>query len=140
MYRRDYWQEGYYIDNHMKFRCIFCTRYFILGEELLKGCRKGYPVCPYCGSAHVELVAWTLDEHLDELSSYMGCLAISYDRTELQETELEDSLYGMKETCPAFRASDEMNDRKGNMVKIMATVKKFLKKKVVALVDRKVPK
>ncbi len=73
MYRSDDWFEGYYIDNHKKYQCISCEKEFIVGEELLKG-RE--PKCPYCGSSHTELISWTEDDQLEELSSDLGCLAI----------------------------------------------------------------
>jgi len=80
MYRSDDWFEGYYIDNLKKYECMCCEKQFIVGEELLKGSgnkriSKG-PICPYCGLAHAELISWTEDDQLEELSSDLGCLAI----------------------------------------------------------------
>lgn len=77
MYRSDDWFEGFYIDNHRKYECNECNKEFIVGEELLKDCPPGFPICPYCGKSNVECTSWTEDDQLEELSSDMGCLAIS---------------------------------------------------------------
>lgn len=80
MYREDGWVDGHYIDNHKKYECRDCGKQFIIGEELAKDCRPGFPVCPYCGCSYVECVVWTEDDQLAELDSDMGCLAICVDR------------------------------------------------------------
>ncbi|WP_313152089.1 hypothetical protein [Lacrimispora sp.] len=85
MYRSDDWFEGFYTDNHKKYECSDCSKEFIVGEELLKACKPGFPVCPYCGTPNVECVAWTEDDQLEELSSDMGCLAICVET----ETEID---------------------------------------------------
>lgn len=79
MYRSDDWVEGFYIDNHKKYECNECGKQFLVGEELLKDCPPGFPVCPYCGQSNVECTSWTEDDQLEELSSDMGCLAISVE-------------------------------------------------------------
>lgn len=79
MYREKGWVEGHYIDNHVKYECMDCGKEFIVGEKLLEGCPPGFPVCPYCGQAYVEWIAWTEDEQLRDLGSEMGCLAICID-------------------------------------------------------------
>lgn len=76
MYRSDDWVDGFYIDNHKKYECCDCLKEFIVGEELLKDCRPGFPVCPYCGSPVKQLISWTEDAELEALNSDMGCLAI----------------------------------------------------------------
>lgn len=76
MYREDSWQEGHYIDNHVKFECSDCRKQFIVGEKLLDG---HFPTCPYCGEVCEELVGWTHDEDLEWLSNDMGCLGIYVD-------------------------------------------------------------
>jgi hypothetical protein len=76
MYREDSWQEGFYIDNHVKFECSDCRKQFIVGEKLLEG---RLPHCPYCGEVCGELVGWTKDEDLERLSGDIGCLAIYFD-------------------------------------------------------------
>ena len=82
MYRSDEWAKGFYIDNHKKYECSDCLKEFIIGEELIKGCKPGFPVCPYCGSQDIELISWTEDNELEELDSDMGCLAIRVNKEE----------------------------------------------------------
>lgn len=79
MYRKSYWAEGYYIDNHKKYVCFDCKKEFIIGEKLSESCAPGFPVCPYCGKKNMECVVWSEDDQLQELASDMGCLAIYVD-------------------------------------------------------------
>lgn len=79
MYREESWSEGFYVDNHKKYKCKDCGREFICGEKLLDNCPPGFPVCPYCGQDSVECVAWTDDDKLQQIASDMGCLAIYVD-------------------------------------------------------------
>lgn len=81
MYRDSGWMKGYYIDNHMKYQCLDCSKEFILGKELCRELKPGYPVCPYCGSPCIDLTVWTEDDMLPGLSSDMGCLAITYEES-----------------------------------------------------------
>lgn len=85
MYREDGWEKGFYIDNHRKYECYNCGKQFIVGEELMKGSERGYPLCPYCGQHNVDCVVWTEDEELQKLDSDMGCLAIFYVASEGEE-------------------------------------------------------
>lgn len=71
--------ERHRIDIHKKFHCLSCGKDFIVGEKLLEDCKKGYPICPYCGAREPEYVVGTLEEQLEELESDMGCLAIYID-------------------------------------------------------------
>lgn len=80
MYHDESWINGFYIDNHKKYRCMDCEKEFIVGEKLLEDCLSNFPVCPYCGNIHVECTAWTEDKDLPELASDMGCLAIYIDQ------------------------------------------------------------
>lgn len=79
MYREESWFEGHYIDNHKKYKCNNCGKQFIVGEKLIENCRKGFPICPYCGQNLLECIAWTEDGQLQELAFDMGCLAICVD-------------------------------------------------------------
>lgn len=76
MYREDGWMKGYHIDNHRKYKCINCGKQFIVGEKSMEDCPPSYPCCPYCGQNNVELISWTDDGDLQEMSSNLGCLAI----------------------------------------------------------------
>lgn len=76
MYREDSWQEGFYIDNHVKFECSGCHKQFIVGEKLLEG---HLPTCPYCGEVCEERVAWVVGIDLGRLSGDIGCLGIYVD-------------------------------------------------------------
>lgn len=78
MYREESWDNGHYIDNHVKYECVSCNNEFIVGEEILKRIGAERPKCPYCGASErmVNKVAWTEDDRLEELASDMGCLAI----------------------------------------------------------------
>lgn len=88
MWRKPYWKKGYYIDNHEKYNCLDCGKDFIVGKELLKSCRHGYPVCPYCGSDIVEDIAGTDDEQLEELADIMGCLWIYIDTGQNRDRQI----------------------------------------------------
>lgn len=79
MYRESTWADGFYIDNHQKYRCVYCGKEFIVGEKLLSDCSSGFPICPYCGQANTECIACTENDQLPELESDMGCLAIYVD-------------------------------------------------------------
>lgn len=76
MYREDGWMQGFYVDNHKKYKCISCEKEFIVGEELMKDCRPGYPCCPYCGKRSVQLIAETDDNMLQEIDNALGCVGI----------------------------------------------------------------
>ena len=78
MYRNSGWAEGHYIDNHRKYECLNCGKQFIVGEELEKYCKPGFPVCPYCGQSNVECVTST-DCKTSHFSLKIGCLAICID-------------------------------------------------------------
>lgn len=79
MYREPNWSNGFYIDNHKKYKCHNCDKEFIVGERMLEDCQNGFPVCPYCGEADVECIVWTEEEQLSELAASLGCLAIYID-------------------------------------------------------------
>lgn len=79
MYHGESWADGFYIDNHKKYKCLDCEKEFIIGEKLLEECPPNYPVCPYCGQNNVECTVWTEDEELPQLANDLGCLAIYVD-------------------------------------------------------------
>lgn len=74
MYREDYWEEGFYQDNYVKYECVDCGKTFIVGEALTKDCAQGFPICPYCGNRHVKWVSATEDEQLRDMD--LGCIGI----------------------------------------------------------------
>lgn len=76
MYREKDWEKGYYLVNLMKLRCCECQREFIVGKEMCEGLPLEFPICPYCGSINLDLIAWTEDSDLAEKACDLGCLAL----------------------------------------------------------------
>lgn len=94
MYREEQWEKGYYIVNHQKYRCSDCGRDFIIGKELIEECSQGIPICPYCGKSHVECMAETAEEQLQELAAELGDLGIYLDKeeTRVRQLKLQDMI------------------------------------------------
>ncbi|HZK62198.1 MAG TPA: hypothetical protein VFC41_08970, partial [Anaerovoracaceae bacterium] len=72
--------DGYYQDNLVNYECESCGMSFIVGEELVKGCGTGLPVCPYCGCGYVVKRSWTDDERLEGMG--LGCVGIYLEKEE----------------------------------------------------------
>jgi DNA-directed RNA polymerase subunit RPC12/RpoP len=79
MYRQEGWTKGHYMDNMIKYECHDCGRTFIVGEEMLKDCPPGYPVCPYCGQSNVEWTVWSDEETAERDCDVLGCLGLYID-------------------------------------------------------------
>lgn len=70
--------DGYYQDNLVKYECSDCGKEFIVGEESVKDCPPGFPVCPYCGQSNVSWSSKTENEVRGELQ--LGCIGIYIER------------------------------------------------------------
>ena len=79
MFRKDTWENEFYIDNHDNYQCLECNKQFIVGRELLKLANREQPICPYCGSHITECGSCTEDDMLEELANDLGCLGIYID-------------------------------------------------------------
>jgi len=64
---------NYHEDNYNKYECQICKRCFIVGEKLSEGASL---TCPYCRSSHIEMVAASSDDSVEDMD--LGCLGIYY--------------------------------------------------------------
>jgi len=68
-----------------KYECESCGKEFIVGKEL---CQQE-PMCPYCKSGDTHWMSGTEGEHLEDLASEMGCLAIYKDANSGKEDVIQ---------------------------------------------------